>query len=523
MKLGSLRRAFFLCVPVLALSWHAAVVGQEPPTVEVGVRPSTVRVGGTFQVTVRVASDSWPDAIDLESGDAAEIIDYEDRTSTSVQIGSPTEHVLERTFGLRALQPGVLDRITVTVAFPGVEAEHRVPAVTVATAPLSWRRAAPPDRSRTADEPDRTGSRERDVLDEGRAPGEEPDPGSDARYNDPYGPSPYYGIPPYGTSPYGFGPDPNRYGSGGNSFGWGRYDRPFGGLPYGEGWAENAELDPEWPQLLPRWDEYRSRVSGDEAVALLEVGLTPAAVYVGQQVTIMASASFASGVGYGPGSRFEFHAAEPSNGWLIEIPPVFTPPVFGTQGALGGEARVFLDAVFPTSPGLLVVDPSFLVYTTDGARRGSSVQDTLLAESIEIQVLAIPEHEAPPDWRGAVGRYRVSAWFARNQVEWGESALLTVEISGAGYVPALLRPDPGPVWGGGIRPLGERSWVQVRDGVVGGNKRFTWLVAPGEPGAVRIGPIYFSFFDPYIGGFGQVATEELVLDVGRYPPQGIRD
>lgn len=526
-RVGLLSQAIFLCASAFALPWHGAVASQEPPSIEVGVRPSSVRVGGIFRVTVRVAAGSWPDAVELEVSAAAEIIDSEDRTSTRIGIGSQREHVLERVFGVRAVQAGVLDRITVTVAFPGVVLQHTVPAVSVAAAPLDWGGVEPSGAvsPRAADPPDRSGPRSRDVPDGGWAPGARPAPGFDDRFRNPYGgPSSAYGASPYGASPYGasnygFGQAPNRYGSGGNSFGWGPYDRPFGAPSYGGGWAESAASDPDWPQLLPRWDEYRSRVSGDETVALLEVGLTPGQVYVGQQVTLMASASFAPGVGYGPGSRFEFHAPEPSNGWIVEIPPLFTPPVFGAQGALGGEARVFLDAVFPSSPGPLIVNPAFLVYSSGGTIRGGSVQDTLIGEPLEVQVLAIPQHEAPPGWRGAVGRYRVSAWLARSQVEWGETDLLTVEISGTGYVPALVRPDPGPVWGGGIRPLGERSWVQIRDGVVGGSKRFTWVVAPGEPGAVRIGPIYFSFFDPYIGGFGQVATEELILDVGAYPAQ----
>ncbi len=264
-------------------------------------------------------------------------------------------------------------------------------------------------------------------------------------------------------------------------------------------------------------------MNGDEAVALLEVGLTPQRVYVGQQLTLMASASFAPGVGYRAGARFQFHGARPSNGWIVGLPPVFTPPVFGAGGGLGGEALVFLEAVFPTNPGLLMVDPAFVVYSVGNSSRGSPVQDTLMGEPLDVQILAIPTHEAPPGWRGAVGRYQVSAWLDRRQVEWGESDLLTVEISGAGYVPVLVRPDPGPVFGGGIRPLGERSWVQVRDGVVGGTKRFTWVVAPGEPGAMRIGPVLFSFFDPYVGAFGQVASEELVLDVGPYPGPDLRD
>ena len=634
LKGSSLNQAFLLFIYVLAPHWQGELGGQQLPRIEVDVRPSIVRLHETFRVTVRVASDSWPDAVDLEAGGSAEILDYVDRTSTRIGIAFPTERVLERVFELRAVQAGILDGITVTIAFPGQVLKDAVPAVTVAAAPLDWGRAEPsgPVSTRSADRVDPDGPRRRNVADRGRRTGVEPVPESNARVAEPpggppvpygaspygappygpspyggahygpspygaapgpspngaspywpspygaapspygaapygpspygaapgpspyggspyapspygaspyapspygapygappYGPSPYgapygnppygpspYGASPYGASPYGFGQSPNRYGARG-SFGWGTYDGSTGGLSNEGGWAETAAADPEWPQLMPRWDEYRSRVSGVPGVALLEVGLTPERAYVGQQVTLLASASFAPGIGNSAGSGFEFHAAEPSNGWIVALPPVFTPPVFDTQGDLGGEAHVFLEAVFPTDPGLLVVDPSFLVYSSNGSPRGSPARDTLTAEYLEIEVLAIPQPEAPPGWRGAVGRYQVSAWLDATEVNWGESALLTVEISGAGYLPTLVRPDTGPVWGGGIRPLGEASWVQVRDGVVGGSKRFTWVVSPGEPGSVRIGPVHFSFFDPFVGAFGQVTSDELILEVG---------
>jgi hypothetical protein len=59
--------------------------------------------------------------------------------------------------------------------------------------------------------------------------------------------------------------------------------------------------------------------------------------------------------------------------------------------------------------------------------------------------------------------------------------------------------------------------VEVRDGVVGGVRTFTWLVVPTEPGPLRIDPILFSFFDPYIGDFGQVASQELMLEITEFP------
>jgi hypothetical protein len=59
--------------------------------------------------------------------------------------------------------------------------------------------------------------------------------------------------------------------------------------------------------------------------------------------------------------------------------------------------------------------------------------------------------------------------------------------------------------------------VEVRDGVVGGVRTFTWLLVPTEPGPLRVGPVLFSYFDPYLGDFAQTASEELILQVTEFP------
>ncbi len=224
-KIGLLGQFFLACTPLLALSLPAAVAGQNPPSVEVGVRPPSVRVGGTFWVTVRVVAGSWPDAVELEVGTGAEVIDSVDRTSTSIGTASQTEHVFERSFELRAVQPGVLDRITATVAFPGVALEHAVPVVTVAAAALNWVRAEPAGRvpPRAVEGQDADGRQDQDVT------------ASPA----PYGPAPY-GLPPYGPTPYGptpYGPTP--YGP--TPYG----PTPYGPTPYGPGLGmDRPRMDP---------------------------------------------------------------------------------------------------------------------------------------------------------------------------------------------------------------------------------------------------------------------------------------
>jgi hypothetical protein len=116
-----------------------------------------------------------------------------------------------------------------------------------------------------------------------------------------------------------------------------------------------------------------------------------------------------------------------------------------------------------------------------------------------------------------VGRYRLEAGITPTRLAVGETALLVVRILGAGNVPTVPPPELGPVFGAQVAPGGDHAAVEVRDGVVGGVRTFTWLVVPTEPGPLRIGPVLFSFFDPYLEDFGQVASEEMILEVTELP------
>jgi Bacterial SH3 domain len=501
---------------------------QQAPRVDirVGVRPDRVRIGDSFVVTVRVVGATWPDRVDLDPGPGAELLDSSDRNSTRVGAGGVTDHVLERDFTLRALVPGSLSLDSVLVDIQGVIASAEIPPVEVVGGGLDWGRAGGSPRSGTRREPEvlgegvppRSGGRSYDATQPELSPYGWPGTGLDPRWGTlgvPGGPGLERGVP--------YGPGVGRYQGGGGygaAGGYGGYGGygvygGYGRLPPGEGWAETAHSDPWWPEMIPELGYYQSLVEDPEGLATLETGLTPERVYVGQQVTLVATATFPPEARYRMGRDPEFFPAAATQAWVVDVP--YAPPAPAATGGRLEQAHSFLRAYFPIEPGRLTIDPARLEYSV-GAGAARPPLDTLVSDPLSVEVTPIPEEDAPPAWTGAIGRYRISAWLTPQAVGWGESALLMVQISGVGHLPSQPRPDPGPVWGGGLRPMGERAWVEVRDGVVGGIKRFTWLVVPVEEGPVRIGPIFYSFFDPYVGAFGQVISEELVLEVSAYPP-----
>ena len=429
--------------------------------------------------------------------------------------------MLERDFVLRPAAAGTLGALSVRVVAAGDTTLVAVPAVEAVGAPMAWPSTAVAPRGRREPDPVRDEGRPpsgqgRDA-DRERAPqGMYPGGGAYPAYPGGYPNGAYPGADPNGA----YGGAPGGYPNGGTNpyvpDGWGV-------SPIGSDWAATAAGDPWWPELVPVLERYQTAVEDPTGIVRLEAGLTPAPVFEGQQVTLVSTATFAPEAAARFGSSPQLFPPEAGDAWSVDIP--WAPPTPAAAAGRVQEAHTFMRAFFPVGPGTLSVDPVRLSLQS-GPRAGVREDAPELAtEPLSVEVRPIPQRDAPPGWNGAVGRYRVRAWVQPGSVGWGESALLTVEVSGAGNVRALRRPDPGAVWGAELRPTGERAVVEVRDGVVGGVKTFSWLVVPVEPGLIRIGPVIFSYFDPWMGTFGQVATDEVGLEsrIGDVPGRGDTD
>jgi hypothetical protein len=101
--------------------------------------------------------------------------------------------------------------------------------------------------------------------------------------------------------------------------------------------------------------------------------------------------------------------------------------------------------------------------------------------------------------------------------------VLTVRILGAGNVQGLPQPELGLFPEIELAPFSDWALPEVQDGVVGGVKTFNWLVVPKMAGTVRMGPVLYPYFDPYVGGFGLAESSELELQVTELPSPGGAD
>ncbi len=502
--------------------------------VSVGVRPERVRVGQSVTYTVTVRGEAWPTQVLFSGHPALEVTEERERRATGVGPEGRPLHVLERDVVARVRVAGLIAPPPVMVELYGTWLEAPVPLVEAVEAPIDWgspgaRQARRPDHRR--DHPARP-ERPEPVLPEGVPPTSygrggvwapplwQPFTGEGTPWL-PYGLAPLspsalapgLPLPPYAW-PGGLPPAPwaaAPWAPGGvpgappvdwaSAAAWAGDASPaFGPLPPEERWSTYAEEDPYWDELVPEVFRYQRRGRAADGAFGVDLAVTPDVAFVGQQVTALVTARYPPEAlaALAGGAVFPYPVAE--GAWAVDLP--YGAPFAQAVEGRAERAHNFARAFFPSAPGTLVVSVPAAAPAA-GAAEGPSVP---------VEVRPLPP-DAPPGWGGAVGRYRLLAWLEPERVPWGEPAVLTLEVSGAGYLPAVSSPDPGPVRGAGLRALGARTWLEVKDGVVGGVKRFKWLVAPGEEGPLRIGPVVFPFFDPWLGGYTQVASDELVLEV----------
>ncbi|NNM34570.1 MAG: hypothetical protein HKO53_15935 [Gemmatimonadetes bacterium] len=415
----------------------------QTPQVSAGFRPTQVRIGGRVILTVRVdAPGETQPAIELVHAPEVDLLEVVDRTRAGHW---ERDFVLEPT-GL-ASDPWIVE-----VAFPEHVVTREIDPPVVHPAPgLSRPDPAPAGTERR---PPRDGAQ----------------------------------SPPVGNQGIGGQPFAPSGGAGLEMPGW----------AYAGGWAATAHLDPWWAEVVPEVYAYDVATADPLTGVSLEAALARRRVYVGQQITLVATVSVPPGeVGYRP--RY----------WPPE-PGAFARVPIGAQGhptLREGDLEygaTFRTAYFPLSPGEWAF-PTGGLYS-----RG---RNPFTGPAIPVVVLPVPNEGAPPGYAGAVGRFQISAGVDPVSLEWGQSGLLWIEVRGVGDMRNLPAPVPPRVYGARLTPYRDRVFLEARDGVAGGVKTFLYLLTPVESGPVEIDPILFPYFDPYIEAYSVLATGEMSVQV----------
>ncbi len=254
------------------------------------------------------------------------------------------------------------------------------------------------------------------------------------------------------------------------------------------------------------------------------------AAYVGEQINF----------------SIRFYTAVPLSSNPQYIPPSFKnliaedlPPVRNGETTINGVRYSYSEiktALFALTPGPAQIKPASVIaqvsvddqldpfdpnfFQKMMAMSGAQGQSRQLStDQLDIEIKPLPGG-APASFAGAVGSYTVSAASDRSDAKAGEAVNFSVTVNGSGNLKAVTAPKLPDL--ADFKVFDTMSSLDVRkdNDVISGRKTFTYILVPRSEGRKTIPPVKFSFFDPKTGGYRELQTEPVTMNVEKGQQEG---
>ncbi len=278
----------------------------------------------------------------------------------------------------------------------------------------------------------------------------------------------------------------------------------FPGLP-------QAQAPAASPPTAPADQTVPEAMSGKQAFLLAKAPTRP--LYAGEPIYVEYVLFTRSDV---PLTSIRLETPPRLAGFVAEQAPANSDE--GTRVRIKGqsyESRVlWRGAVMALGPGKAILDPLSVVLSVGDFF--SHRRYSLASEPAALTVLPVPAEGRPADWvEGIVGSFALKATLDRASVRVGESAVLTVEVTGSGNLRAVKPPDiQAP---DGVRvarvPAQDLDELVVDVGGVSGRRTFQYLLSPEHEGDFEIGRIDLPYFNSVSGHYERARSEILRLAV----------
>ncbi|HRQ37043.1 MAG TPA: BatD family protein [Chloroflexota bacterium] len=261
-----------------------------------------------------------------------------------------------------------------------------------------------------------------------------------------------------------------------------------------QGAAVPGQMSPAEPAPAP------STLNGREL--FVEAAVDKTNPYQGEQVTY----------------TFRFYQAVNLPGQVSYRPPAFTglwndvePLQQSYNVAVDGRAYLVTEVshiLFPTVAGEVMIEPTQLIIP-GGLWQADT---TLQTEPVTLDVQPLPAG-APLSFKGAVGKFGLSATVDKQETKVGEPITLNVEISGQGNVGSMG--DPAPAADGNWRAFSNDNgtYTEVVNGRLRGTKSYEWLMSPNNGGQWALPLVEYSYFDPDTATYETLTSEPVVVNV----------
>jgi tetratricopeptide (TPR) repeat protein len=250
--------------------------------------------------------------------------------------------------------------------------------------------------------------------------------------------------------------------------------------------------------------------AGAPGSTALRVTLFPDTVFVGQQVLLHAEVTFAEHMRTRYSRPPTFDPPAPSGFWVQDLPDPVTVALRVREGRTV-ESQTFRRAYFPLSVGAFAFPPAHLHYEVRRGFLSPAESRRISSDSAHLVVLPLPPEGQPNGFAGAVGQLQLRASLVPERVAVGDASMLTVELRGRGNMRGLPQPALHVSEDLEVFPPTQEAQVEVESDIVGGVKRFRWVLVPEKPGALVIPPIEYSVFDPELRQYVILRSDTLRL------------
>ncbi len=181
--------------------------------------------------------------------------------------------------------------------------------------------------------------------------------------------------------------------------------------------------------------------------------------------------------------------------------------------------------IIPEREGTITINPAVLIANVIVKSRRDPRFDSffttnsykpvrIITNSVHINAVPTPSYQGPGNFSGLVGRFEIQGDIDKKTLKAGESATLTIKISGSGNIMDAGTPkihlddtvfkvyDDTPV-----------ESIHLTEAGYEGSKTFKKAIVPINPGAYAIEPISLTYFDVNQKAYQTVSIERIKLTV----------
>lgn len=195
---------------------------------------------------------------------------------------------------------------------------------------------------------------------------------------------------------------------------------------------------------------------------------------------------------------------------VLEVRYALIPSKEGTYGIEPTKMSMTVLQAKRRSPFNLFDDPFF---NNPFFSFSSGRPITVASDPLELDVLPLPEQGRPSDFSGLVGTFEIESRLEPSKIKAGESATLTVSLSGRGNMNRL--PDLKVPELAHTKVYADQPVLEMKQNPKGlaGSKTMKWALVPEREGRYNIPPLSVSFFDTTSRQYRIIRTTTLSLSV----------